>query len=90
MLFNFEDIVTILSDYRRGLDWRFDLLTTYTLTTRDYSLQLTVTHRLVSSVYYGLHYPLPGNGFQRRTFPLLWVRELSPCLSYQLLSATAH
>jgi hypothetical protein len=31
-----------------------------------------------------------GNGFQRRTFPFLWVPELSPCLSYQFLTATAH
>jgi hypothetical protein len=31
-----------------------------------------------------------GNGFQRRTFPFLWVPELSPCLIYQLLTATAH
>jgi hypothetical protein len=33
---------------------------------------------------------LPGDGFQRRALPLLWVPELSPCLSYQLLTATAH
>jgi hypothetical protein len=33
---------------------------------------------------------LSGNGYQRRTFPLLWVTELTPCLSYQLLTATAH
>jgi hypothetical protein len=33
---------------------------------------------------------LPGNGFQRRMIPLLWVPELFPCLSYQLLTATAH
>jgi hypothetical protein len=26
-----------------------------------------------------------GSGFQRRTFHFLWVPELSPCLSYQLL-----
>jgi hypothetical protein len=30
-----------------------------------------------------LHQSLSGNGFQRRTFPLLLVPELSPCLSYQ-------
>jgi hypothetical protein len=27
---------------------------------------------------------------RRQTFPLLWVPELSPCISYQLLTATAH
>jgi hypothetical protein len=31
-----------------------------------------------------------GNGFQRRTFPLLWVPEVSPCIRYRLLTATAH
>jgi hypothetical protein len=39
-----------MSDYRRGLDCCLGLLTTYI--TRDYTLQITVTHRLVSSVYY--------------------------------------
>jgi hypothetical protein len=42
-------------DYRRGLDWWLDLLTTYALTTHDYTLQITDTHCLVSSVYYRLH-----------------------------------
>jgi hypothetical protein len=37
-----------------------------------------------------LHKSLRGNDFQRRTFPLLWVPELFPCPSYQLLTATAH
>jgi hypothetical protein len=40
--------------YRRGLEWWIDLMTNYTLTTRDYTLQITDTHRLVSSVYYSL------------------------------------
>jgi hypothetical protein len=31
-----------------------------------------------------------GNGYQRRTLLFLWVLELSPCLSYQFLTATAH
>jgi hypothetical protein len=31
-----------------------------------------------------------GNCFQRRMFPFLWVPELSPCLRYRLLTATAH
>jgi hypothetical protein len=35
-------------------------------------------------------WPLLGSGFQQRTFPFLWVPELPPCLSYQLLRATAH
>jgi hypothetical protein len=37
-----------------------------------------------------LHQSLPGNGFQRWMFPLLWVPKLLPCLSCQLLTATAH
>jgi hypothetical protein len=31
-----------------------------------------------------------GNEFQRRMFPFLWVPELSPYLSYQLLTVTDH
>jgi hypothetical protein len=46
-----------MSEYRPGLDWGLDLLTAYTLTTRDYTLQITdtYTHTQVSSVYYSLH-----------------------------------
>jgi hypothetical protein len=33
----FINIVTCLSDYRRGLDWWLDLLLTYTLTTGHYT-----------------------------------------------------
>jgi hypothetical protein len=44
-----------MRDYRRGLDWLLDLLPIYTLKTCDYTLQITGTHRLVSSVYYSLH-----------------------------------
>jgi hypothetical protein len=36
--------------------------------TRNYTLQITDTHRLVSSVYYSLHSPFPGNGFYRGRF----------------------
>jgi hypothetical protein len=50
-----NNIVTCMSDYRRGLDWWLDLLTTYTLTTHDYALHTTDPHRLVSSVYSSLH-----------------------------------
>jgi hypothetical protein len=37
-----------------------------------------------------LHQSVSGNGFQRRTFPFLWVTEMSPSLSYRLLTTTAH
>jgi hypothetical protein len=48
-------IVTRLIDYRWVLDWWLDLLDTYT--TRDYTSQITITHRPVFSV------TLLGNGF---------------------------
>jgi hypothetical protein len=48
-------MVMRMSDYRRGLDWWLDLLTTYTLTARNNTLQITDTHRVLSSVYYNLH-----------------------------------
>jgi hypothetical protein len=43
-----ENILTILSDYRRGLDWLLDLLINYTHRIRNYTLRITDTHRLVS------------------------------------------
>jgi hypothetical protein len=46
------------------------------------------THTLVSIVTSSM--PLLGNGFQRRTLPFFWVPEISLCLSYQLLTATAY
>jgi hypothetical protein len=45
------DIVTCMGDYRWGLDWWLDLLTIYTLATRDYTLQVTDSHRLLPPVY---------------------------------------
>jgi hypothetical protein len=44
-------------------------------TARDYILQFTITHTLVFTVTSSLS--LFGYGFQRRTFPFLWVPELS-------------
>jgi hypothetical protein len=37
-------------------------------TTRSYSLQITGTYRLVTTVYYIIHQPFPGNGFCRGRF----------------------
>jgi hypothetical protein len=48
-----------------------------------------IAARTNSSVFC-LHQSLHSSGFKRRTFPLLWDPELSPRLSYQLLTATAH
>jgi hypothetical protein len=56
-------------------------------TTRDYSLQFTVTRTSVFTVMSSLS--LLGSGFERRTFSF-WVSKLFPCLSYQLLTTTAH
>jgi hypothetical protein len=41
---------------------------------------------VLPSVPLRLHQSLPGSAFQRRTFPLFWVPELSAWPSYQLLS----
>jgi hypothetical protein len=45
-------------------------------TARDYTLQFTITHTLVSTVTSSLS--LLGNRFQRQMFPFLYVSELSP------------
>jgi hypothetical protein len=60
-------IVTRWSDYRRGLDRSLELF--YTFTVRDYTSQITSTHRLVFSVMllsnsgcaFGLRSLLAGN-----------------------------
>jgi hypothetical protein len=43
---------------------------------RDYTLQFTVTHALMSTVMSSL--PLLGSDFQLWIFPFLWVPEQSP------------
>jgi hypothetical protein len=56
---------------------------------------LSLIHTLYNSLQHTLrlfrllclHQSLLSNGFQWQKFPLLWVPELSPCLSYQLLTA---
>jgi hypothetical protein len=48
-----SSIVTCMSDYRRGLDWRLDLLTTYRS-----ELQVTITLSLISNLYKSLHHTL--------------------------------
>jgi hypothetical protein len=67
------------------------------LTDRNYvTIALSLIHTLYSSLQHVLlsllclHQSLPGNSFQRWTFPLLWVPELSLCLSYQHLTVRAH
>jgi hypothetical protein len=63
--------VTWLSVDRRVFDWSLDSLDIYT--TRNYTLHLIVTHRLVSSVTF------LGSGFQRQTFLCFWVHVLAGC-----------
>jgi hypothetical protein len=71
MLTNSGICVYVLSRIRVTLDgvldWILDLLTTYTLTSCGYTLQITIAHRLVSSAYYSLHWPFLGNNFNTRT-----------------------
>jgi hypothetical protein len=62
-----------LSDNSRVLDWWLDLLNTYTA--RDYTLQITITRRLVFSVMF------LGNGFQQLTFPCFWAHVLAGLLA---------
>jgi hypothetical protein len=83
-----QNTLMCMSDYRQDLDWKLDLL--YTYTTHYYTSQITIAHRLVLSVCYSLYKAFIGSGFQRRTFPLLWVPEPSLCLNFQLLTAAAH
>jgi hypothetical protein len=45
-------------------------------TAREYALQFTITHTLVPTITSSLQ--LLDSGFQRQTFPFLWVLELSP------------
>jgi hypothetical protein len=62
-------IATLLSDYRRVLDWWLDIL--HSLITRDYNLQITIVHRLVFTVM------LLGSGIQRRMFLCFRVHILA-------------
>jgi hypothetical protein len=57
-----------------GFDWKSDLLNSQI--TCYYTLQITISHRLVFAVT--VFTALLGSGFQRRTFHFLWVPELYP------------
>jgi hypothetical protein len=61
----------------------------FTTTWTKSTLHFTTTRLSLLSLLC-LHQSLPGSGFQQLMFSLLWVPKLSPCLSYQLLTATAH
>jgi hypothetical protein len=73
-----ENTVTCMSVTIDGF-WSDDsIYCTLWYTTRDYTLQVTVTHThtLMSTVTSSLL--LLGSGFQQRTSPFFWVPELSP------------
>jgi hypothetical protein len=72
-------VVTILSRDRVTIDgvWIGNwIYWTLQHTTRDYTLQITITHRLVFSAT--VFTELLGSGFQRLTFPFLWFPKLFP------------
>jgi hypothetical protein len=55
--------------------------------TQNYTLPITDTHRLVSSVHYSIHKPFPGNGFYRgRFFSFPYSRHLVTAAHAELLS----
>jgi hypothetical protein len=87
IMINFN-IVTFVSDYKRGLDWWSDLL--------DYLIQdVTTLYSSLLYIYISAHSHVftsrcSVEACQRWTFPFLPVPELSPCLSYQLLTPTTH
>jgi hypothetical protein len=56
----------------------------YSAISNSHALQFTIAHAK------SFQSTVSGNGFQWQMFPLLWVPELPPCLSYQLLAAMAH
>jgi hypothetical protein len=53
-------------DYRWGMEWWMDLLTTCIHHSKPHFI--SHWHGLVSSVYYSLHKSFPGNGFYRGRF----------------------
>jgi hypothetical protein len=65
--------------------WTLQLVTTsiYSAIANSYNVQLTTarTKSSQSAVFLSV---VAGKGFQRLTFPLLWVPKLSLCLTYQL------
>jgi hypothetical protein len=69
------------SDYKRGLDWIWDLMDSFIHAARNCIVQATITYTPVSTVksLLGLlaWYRLPTPSL------FLWVLELSPCLSHR-------
>jgi hypothetical protein len=76
-------------DYTWGIDWWLHLLTTHTLTNRDYTLQITDPNKLMSSAYYSLHWPFPGNGFYHRNCTSLTELH-TPNTTLKVFSSQQH
>jgi hypothetical protein len=72
-----------------GFTEHFQIVTTSkcSAVTNTHTLYNSLQHTLSLFSLLCLHQSLFSNGFQWQNFPLLWVPELSPCLSYQLLTA---
>jgi hypothetical protein len=86
----YEHVVTGMIDFRRGFDWQPYLFDSYCSLLH---VTITVQGSTQSTIHYGTQVSLlsllclhksSGNGFQRRTFPFLWVAELSPCQKSKL------
>jgi hypothetical protein len=69
-------VVTILCSVTTDGFWIYDRISWKLDTVRDYTLQVTSIHILVTTFISSL--PLLGSGFQQRTFPFLRFPELSP------------
>jgi hypothetical protein len=91
-------IFTCMSDYRRGLDWWLDLVTTYRS-----KLQLTIALSLIHTLYNSLehalsvlsllclHQSLSGNSFQHRCYLRFCVHAITGrWLSPNQLNASFH
>jgi hypothetical protein len=72
-------------------NWIYWTLTLVTINNYDSLTELHTPKITVSTahiVFFSLHWPLLGSGFQRPTFPFLWVPELYPAsaTSFSLLT----
>jgi hypothetical protein len=56
--------------------WSGNWVFAHSDTARDYTLRFSIAHTLMSIITSSLS--LLGSGFQRGTFPFLWVPKVSP------------
>jgi hypothetical protein len=82
----FEMIIGLTGHFNTQLVTKIYISLLHThIHTRTHARTHTHTHTLVSPVT--VFIKCSGNGFQWLTYPYLWIRELSPCLSH---SSGAH